>query len=179
MRKTSAASFLPAALALLLIATSTRTAAANDTIPANGTPISLIAGGTKVVVVVGFGGCTFEVNGMSSDMAVATVAANSPSATKHNMVITAAGVGTCVITLTTANGSVPGCQGFVFTFPITVTPNLKGALLQAKSKISAAAKDLKADLADIQSDLDDSYDAIGESLELGAITVDEAIDLGL
>jgi len=171
--------FLLVGVGLSLASLAAEAAATNTVKPPNNTPVTIAMGKTFAITVGGSGGCLFDVNGMSSDNAVVTVPPASLQKSSHLILLTPVAPGTATITLTTANGSSPGCQGSAFTFPVTVTPNLTAAILNAKVKYVLAGKDLKTNLILIHFGTDLVYDQIGDDLQAGLVTPTDALQSGL
>lgn len=163
--------------ALVLAAFLSPEALANKANPASGSAVFLNPGDKQNVKVSGFGGCSFEVMLMTTDSKVVQLSQKKDGAAKgHNVTLEAVGVGTAMVTITTANGTNPGCQGFNFTYPVTVTPDTKDLQkaykAETKSQLKLAKDALNAAIEEVCPAIDDVVDAVKD----GEITPDDAID---
>lgn len=136
----------PYAIAVVLaaIAISVPAIFANKVSIPSGSLIKLVVGEKATITVGGTQGCKFDVLTNSTNSKVAGVSPSSTQKPSHKVTIEGLAVGNSTVTLVTANGSIPQCQGFEFTYPVTVTPSSTAILAQAKTKIADAAADLKA-----------------------------------
>ena len=153
-------------------------ATANDSKPVSGTLLPLNVGEWTSVTIGGFGGCKFEVEATSDDEKVATVEFKvDTQAKKHKVMVTGEGVGMTMITVSTKNGTVPGCQGFDFTFPVQVTPDKKLFLKDSKKALKDAGKAASSMFNDEVKLYCTAVDDVLALVKSGEFTFDELIDV--
>ncbi|GJM21476.1 MAG: hypothetical protein DHS20C15_13910 [Planctomycetota bacterium] len=150
---------------------------ANDSKPASGTEFSLLAAQIQVIQILGFAGCKFEIEATSSDEKVAMVSFNEGQAKKHKVQVEAMGVGSATITVSTKNGTNPGCQGFEFTFPVSVSADEKAFVKAGKMKLKDAGKEMKAALDDTVGEYCEGINALLKLVKAGEVSITDAIVL--
>ncbi len=149
---------------------------ANSSKPVSGTVLALNAGAWSTILIGGFASCGFEVQAMSSNEKVATVAFKAGKKSKsHKVMVRGESAGTAMVTVMTANSSNPGCQGFVFTFPVEISPDKKAFLKQGKQKLKQTTKQIGADLNVLIKELCDGIKDGEGLLKSGALSVGEAL----
>lgn len=164
------------ALALATLAALVPLAFANKTSVPNGTRFVLEVGEKRKITISGTKSCKFDVMTNSTNANAATVTPSDTQKTKHVVEITAVAPGDTNVTIMTANGSIPQCQGFTFSYSVEVTPPVKAAVDQAKGKLSDAAKDI-ADLnKQYVTDVNNELKALLQDRADADITTQEAID---
>ncbi len=151
--------------------------AANNSIPASGTTIKLIPSAFSLITVVGFGGCKFEIDASSSNEKVATVSFAEGPGKKFKVKVEGMDVGSAMITVSTKNGTVQGCEGFEFTFPVEVTADEKAFVKAGKKKLKDAGKAAKPILDTLVKEYCTEIDGLIELAKSGEIPLDIAIEL--
>jgi hypothetical protein len=151
-------------------------ALANKATPPSGTAIKLKVGEKFVIKVGGTQNCKFDVMTNSDNSKVASVSSTSVQKSSHSIEVMGVSPGATNVTLLTANGSIPQCQGFQFSYPVTVEPDIDGFAKQAKKKLADATKNAKNQFASDLKDFCDLLMAILASAKSNDITVEAALD---
>lgn len=167
------------AITLVTIASIGTTALANIAKPPSGTALVLKVGESATIVVGGTMGCKFDTVRMSGDPGVATVEGSSLQKSSHKIIVKAVSVGSTTITILTANGSIPQCQGFMFQYPVTVLPNPALSLTWASTKLANASKAVRNLAKDYENQFKSEVQAIQLDYLAGNINLFEAMSEAL
>ncbi len=149
---------------------------ANEAKPDSGTQLQIKVGECAFVTIKGFAGCKFDVNANSSQSGIVELSEPATQKPTHKLKIQGMSVGTTMVTFTTRNSTNPGCQGFSFMYPVTVSANPEAFDKQAKGKIKDAAKEIKDAQNDFVEFFCDELNLLLEDAKAGEVSTAEALD---
>ncbi len=149
---------------------------ANKSVPVSGTVQVLTVGDLSLIAILGFANCTFKVDASSDNTKVASVQFKTTAGKKQKVMIKAESPGMAMVTVSTKEGSVGGCQGFDFTFPVMVTPDTKALLKMSKQESKAANAEIKKALGELVTAYCKELKTVVDDAKSGEISLDDALD---